>query len=471
MSVETYDVIVIGAGPAGENAADYAVQRGLSVAIVEQQLVGGECSYWACMPSKALLRPTEALAAARRIPAAAPAITGTVDVGGALSSRDAFTSGWDDAGQVSWLESAGVDLVRGQGRLVGERLVEVRGNDGGTSRLEARRGVVIGIGTRAATPPIEGLAEVGAWDNRDVTEIKEVPERLVVLGGGVVGVEMGQAIRRLGASAVTIVEAMDGLLTQEEPFVGRELAEALRDEGIDVRLGARAVRAARQGTDGPVTLTLEDGDEISGDELLVAVGRRAPTDELGLDTVGVEPGRGGFLDVDDQLRVGGRDWLYAVGDVNGRVLLTHHGKYQARLVGDALAGIEVDSAWADHRAVVRVIFTDPQIAAVGLTAARARDEGIEPRVVSYDIGHTAGGALQGKGASGTAQLVIDPARGVVVGATMVGPGVGELIHAATVAVVGEVPIERLWHAVPAFPTVSEVWLRLLEEARAQELGS
>jgi pyruvate/2-oxoglutarate dehydrogenase complex dihydrolipoamide dehydrogenase (E3) component len=471
MPEQSYDVVVIGAGPAGENAADYAAQRGLSVVIVEQQLVGGECSYWGCMPSKALLRPTEVLAAARRVPAAASAVTGEVDVDAALSSRDAFTSGWDDEGQVAWLESAGVDLVRGRGRLVGERRVEVTGADGEVTRLTASRGVVIAIGTRAAVPPIEGLDAIETWDNRDVTETKQIPQRLVVLGGGVIGAEMAQAMRRLGSEEVTVVEAEDHILSQEEPFAGAEVAEALRAEGIEVLVGARAVSAARQGTDGPVTLTLDDGREVTGDELLVATGRRAPTDDLGLDAVGVEPGRGGFIDVDDHLRAGGLDWLYAVGDVNGRALLTHHGKYQARLVGDALAGVDVDPAWADRRATVRVVFTDPQVAAVGLTEARAREEGLEPLVVTHDVGHTAGGALQGRDVGGTAQLVIDPKRRVLVGATFVGPGVGEMIHAATIAIVGEVPLERLWHAVPAFPTVSETWLRLLEAVRATELAS
>jgi pyruvate/2-oxoglutarate dehydrogenase complex dihydrolipoamide dehydrogenase (E3) component len=464
----TYDVIVIGAGPAGENAADYARQRGLSVAVVESDLVGGECSYWGCMPSKALLRPTEALAAVKRIPAAAPAVTGEVDVAAVLRNRDVFTSKWDDAGQASWLDSIGVDLLRGHGRLTGERTVEVAAVDGATTSYEATRGVVIAIGSRAAVPPIPGLAEATTWDNRDITEVQRIPERLLVLGGGVIGVEMAQAIRRLGAE-VTIIEAQDGLLDSEEPFVSDELVAALEADGITIEVGARAERIARDGSDGPVTVTLVDGRELTGDELLVAVGRRAPTDDLGLDTVGVEPGRGGFLEVDAHLRVPGHDWLYVIGDANARALLTHQGKYQARLVGDALAGIDVDPAWADEAAVPRVVFTDPQVAAVGLTERAAREAGHDVLAVSYDIGHVAGGALLGKGTSGTAQLVIDKGTRTIVGATFVGPGVGELLHAATIAIVSQIAIERLWHAVPAFPTVSEVWLRLLEEVRAQEL--
>lgn len=468
---DTYDVVVIGAGPAGENAADYALQRGLTAAIVESELVGGECSYWACMPSKALLRPTEVLEAARRVPAAAAAITGEVDVDKVLESRDAFTSNWDDKGQVDWLEGAGVTLVRGRGRLAGDKVVEVTAEDGTVTRLEATRGVVIGVGTRAAHPPIDGLADVRTWDNRQITEAKEIPDRLVVLGGGVVGVEMAQAFRRLGASEVTIIEAMDGLLPREEPFVSDELAAALGAEGIIVKLGAMATGVAREGTDGPVTVTLDGGDEITGDELLVAVGRRAPTDDLGLDAVGVEPGRGGYIEVDDHLRVPGHDWLYVVGDANGRALLTHQGKYQARLVGDALAGVDVDPAWADTKATPRVIYTDPQIAAVGPTEAQAREAGHDVFTVSYNVGHSAGGALLGKGTDGTAQLLIDRDRRTILGATFVGPGVGEMLHAATIAVVSEVTIERLWHAVPAFPAVSEVWLRLLEEVRKLDLAT
>lgn len=468
MTDQTFDVVVIGAGPAGENVADYAVQRGLTAAIVERELVGGECSYWACIPSKALLRGPEALEAARRVPAAAAAITGELDVAKALRARDAFVSGWDDDGQVEWLEGAGVTLVRGHGRLAGERRVEVTAEDGATTTLEATRGVVIAVGTGSATPPIDGLADVPTWDSRDVTSTKEIPNRLLVLGGGVVGAEMAQAMSRLG-SDVQVIESSDRLLGREEPEAGQAVVDAFRDEGITVHLGATATRVARQGTDGPVTVTLDDGTALVGDELLVAVGRTAHTDDLGLDVVGVEPGRGGFVEVDDHLRVPGHDWLAVVGDANGRALLTHQGKYQARLVGDRLAGIETDPAWADDHAVPRVVYTDPQVAAVGLTEADAREQGLDVLAVSHDVGHVAGGALQGKGFGGPAKLVVDRRRRTVLGATFVGPGVGEMIHAATIAIVSEVTIERLWHAVPAFPTVSEVWLRLLEAIRAAEL--
>ena len=466
----SYDVIVIGAGPAGENAAQYAVQRGLSVVIVEGDLVGGECSYWGCMPSKALLRPTEALAAVRRVPAAAGAVTGEVDVAATLRSRDAFTSGWQDDGQVAWLEGEGVTLLRGWGRLTGERTVAVEHTDGTASTLTASRGVVLAVGSRAADPPIPGLADTRTWDNRDVTGITDLPDRLLVLGGGVIGLEMAQALRRLGVGAVTVIEALDRVLATEEPAASEALHDALTADGVTIEVGARAERIARD-DDSEVSVTLADGRVLTGDELLVAVGRRAPTEGLGLDSIGVEAGRGGFIAVDDHLRVPGHDWLYVVGDTNGRALLTHQGKYQARLVGDALAGLDVDPAWADTLAVPRVVFTDPQVAAVGATAAAAREQGIAAQVVTYDLGHTAGGALLGQGAGGPATLVIDPERRVIVGATFVGASAGELLHAATIAIVGEVPLERLWHAVPAFPTVSEVWLRLLEEVRSAELAA
>jgi pyruvate/2-oxoglutarate dehydrogenase complex dihydrolipoamide dehydrogenase (E3) component len=457
-----FDVIVIGGGPAGENAAWYARDNGLEVALVERELVGGECSYWACMPSKALLRPGEALAAARRVPGAAPAVTGEVDVEATLRSRDSFTSHWDDVHQVAWVESTGTTLVRGQGRLAGEREVEVTAEDGTTRTLTARRAVVVATGTSAAVPPIEGLRDITVWDSRDITSAQEVPGRLLVLGGGVVGVEMAQAFRRLGA-AVTVVEMADRLLANEEPFVGQQLREAFEEEGITVLTGAQAVRAERDG-DGPVTLHLEDGSELTGDEIVVATGRKPNTGDLGLETVGLEPGRS--IETDDQLRAVGVEggWLYAIGDVNGRALLTHHGKYQARLVGDHLAGKEVE-ARADHQALVRVVFTDPQVAAVGPTLAAAREQGLDVETLSYGMGDVAGAALLGKGVSGTAQLIVDREARTILGATLTGPGVGEMLHAATIAIVSGITLEQLWHAVPAFPTISEVWLRLLEADR------
>ncbi len=461
---DEFDVIVLGAGSTGTNVAWYARDNGLSVALVESERVGGECSYWACMPSKALLVPLHALAAARRLPGAAQAVTGEVDVQAVLDRRDEFISHLDDGPQASWVQSISAELVRGKGRLTGERQVEVSLADGSTRQLRASKAVVVATGTRAALPPVEGLADVTVWDNRDVTTAKQIPRRLLVLGGGVVGAEMAQAYRRLGAAEVTVVEAGERLLARYEPWVGEVLADVFGDEGIRVLTGRRASRVERSGVDGAVTLTLDDGTTLIGDELLVAAGRTFNTDDIGLETLGLAPK--GPLEVDDQLRVtavpGG--WLYAAGDVNGRALLTHQGKYQARLVGDIVAGKD-RSAWADHVAVPQVVFTDPEIAAVGLTEQQAREQGLEVKVVSYGTGAVAGGALVAADPRGKAQLVIDQSRRVVVGATFVGPQVGEMLHAATIAIVGAVPVDTLWHAVPAFPTVSEVWLRLLEADR------
>lgn len=464
----TYDVLVVGGGPAGENAADLAARGGLRVAVVENELVGGECSYWACMPSKALLRPGEALEALSRVPGAKEAATGSIDVAEALHRRDALSANWDDTGQVEWLDGVGVDLIRGRGRLTGERLVDVTAADGSVVRYEAQRAVVIATGSTAAWPPIPGLADAGTWDSRAVTTAKEVPRRLMIIGGGVVGVEMAQAWKWLGAEEVTILELVDHLLPREEPFAGDELRAALERMGVVVHTGVSTNSVTRAAADGPVTATvvLADGGatRIVADEVLVATGRRPGTGDLGLETVGLESGR--FIDVDDRLQAtdvpGG--WLYAVGDVNGRSLLTHTGKYQARIAGARIAGLET-VAYGDRVATPRVVFTSPEVAAVGLTEAAARSSGIDVHTVEYNIGHVAGAATLGRGYRGTTKLVIDAAREVIVGATFVGPRVDEMLHAATIAIVGEVPLATLWHAVPAFPTLSEVWLRLLEQYR------
>jgi dihydrolipoamide dehydrogenase len=453
------DVVVVGGGPAGENAAGRCGQAGLRVALVERELIGGECSYWGCMPSKVLIRPGDVLAAVRRVPGAADAVTGELALAAVLARRDAATGHWDDSGQLPWLAERGVTVLRGHGRVAGERTVSVEYADGTTGTVRAAKAVVLATGTRPVVPPIDGLDGADPWDNRTATATKEIPARLLVLGGGAIGAELAQAFRRLGSAEVTVLEGGERLVPREEPFAGAELAAAFAAEGISVRTGARVVAVRRAG-DGAVTATLADGDTVTGDQILVAVGRRPATGDLGLDTVGLTPG--GPVEVDDELRVAGTDWLYAIGDCNGRSLLTHMGKYQARIAADVIGGRPARDR-ADRGIVPRVTFTDPQVCAVGLTEEAARAGGHEVRCVEVPTGSVAGAWVQGEGFAGTSKLVVDERRRVLLGATFTGPGVQELLHSATVAIAGEVPLETLWHAVPSFPTVSEVWLRLLEE--------
>ncbi|MFD8545765.1 dihydrolipoyl dehydrogenase family protein [Streptomyces sp. NPDC059649] len=469
---EAYDVIVLGAGPTGENLADRAHAAGLSAVIVESELVGGECSYWACMPSKALLRPVTARSEARRVPGLQDAAGGPLDAPAVLTRRDAVAAHWKDDGQVRWLDSAGIDLVRGHGRLAGPRRVVVDRE----RTLTARHAVAVCTGSRPVLPPVPGLAEARPWTSRDATSSKAVPGRLVVVGGGVVGVEMATAWRALGAS-VTLLVRGDGLLPRMEPFAGQLVADSLTEAGVDLRTGVEVREVRRDVPGGPVTVALDTDDEIVADELLIATGRAPRTDDLGLETIGLTPGS--WFDVDDSCRVTGvtGGWLYGVGDVNRRALLTHQGKYQARIAGAAITArargvpiLESDpwgahAATADSRAVPQVVFSDPEAASVGLTAAAAERAGHRFRVVDQDLGAVAGAFLYADGYRGRARMVVDLDREVLLGATFVGPGVGELLHSATVAVAGEVPIERLWHAVPAYPTISEVWLRLLESYR------
>ncbi|HEY1687596.1 MAG TPA: NAD(P)/FAD-dependent oxidoreductase [Solirubrobacteraceae bacterium] len=450
----SFDVIVIGAGPAGEVAAGRIAKRSkLGVALIERELVGGECSFYACMPSKALLRPRELLREIERVPGVAEqAGQEGIDVELALRRRDEVIHGLSDESQMSWLDERGITLLRGQARLSGERRVLL---DGET--YEARRAVILATGSSAALPPIPGLAESRPWTNREATTAQRPPKRLIVLGGGPVGCEMAQAWRSLG-SEVVLVEAQPRLLPGEEPFAGQELAEALIADGVDVRLETKATAVSRE-SDG-IHVSFDRTAEAVADELLVAVGRSPHTEDLGLESIGLTPGK--TIEVEQTLRVPGHPWLYAVGDVNGRVLLTHVGKYQARIAADNVIGDGSLSIQVDGRRSPRVTFTEPQVAAVGHTLAAAEQEGIAARAVDLKTAGTAGASFHGRNAPGTTRFVVDTEHQRLVGATFVGAETAELLHAATIAIVAEVSLSTLAQAIPAFPTRSELWLQLTE---------
>ncbi|GAA2893379.1 MULTISPECIES: dihydrolipoyl dehydrogenase family protein [Streptomyces] len=466
-----YDVVVLGAGPVGENVADRARAAGLTTAVVESELVGGECSYWACMPSKALLRPVIARADARRVPGLSQSVQGPLDAAAVLAHRDYYTSHWKDDGQVGWLDSIDADLYRGHGRLTGPRTVTVTGPDGAEHVLTARHAVAVCTGSRASLPELPGIDEVRPWTSREATSSRSVPGRLIVVGGGVVATEMATVWQALG-SEVTMLVRGKGLLPRMEPFAGELIAEALTEAGTDVRTGTSVESVTREGD--TVVAVTGTGDRIEADEILFATGRAPRTDDIGLETIGLDAGS--WLPVDDSLRVTGHDWLYAVGDVNQRALLTHQGKYQARIAGAAIAARaagetllaqpwSAHAATADHAAVPQVVFTDPEAAAVGLSLAEAEQAGHRVKAVDVDLSTVAGAGLYADGYKGRARMVVDVEAEILRGVTLVGPGVGELIHSATIAVAGEVPVSRLWHAVPSYPTISEVWLRLLEAYR------
>lgn len=466
MSDKNYDAIVLGAGPAGEVVAGKLADGGWKVAIVEKDLVGGECSYWACMPSKALLRPADVLVEARRIPGVPVDDDAELDPAAILARRDQVihkegaSDAPDDSAQMPWLEERGTDLYRGTGRFVGDGRIEVGGET-----LAASRAMVIATGSGAAMPPIDGLDWVRTWNNRDATTAEKVPASMVVLGGGPVGSELSQAWASLGTK-VTLVDAAPRLLGREEPFAGDEVAAALRGRfGVDVRLGTE-VNSVRAGGAG-IVVELKDGGAVEGEELLVAIGRKPHTAGLGLDAIGVETDEAGFVEVDDRMRVDGRADLFAIGDVNGRALFTHVGKYQAWIVAENLLGREV-AAFAESLGSPRVTFTDPQVAAVGRTLAKAEEAGIDARAVEVPTDGSPGASFQGKGTGGRSRLVVDRATDTIVGATFTGFETADFLQAATLAIVAEVPLARLRHAIAPYPTRSEVWLKLLEKWEAGE---
>lgn len=450
-----FDVVIMGAGAVAENVADRIVQGGLSAVVIENELVGGDCSYWACMPSKALIRSGMALRAAKRLAGSREAVTGELDVAAVLARRNSFTHDWDDESQVGWLEHTGIALVRGHGRLSAAREVTVTASDGTITVLTAKHAVVVCTGSDPMLPDIPGLRDAEPWTPREATSAQEAPASLVIIGGGVVAVEMATAYVSFGTTVTILTRS--GLLQGQEDFAGDLVAASLRELGVDIR---KAAPTAVEKTAAGFAITV-DGEVLEAEKLLVATGRVPRSSDIGMEIAGLTPGD--WITVDDTLKVIGSDWLYAAGDINHRALLTHQGKYQARICGDVILGKTI-TAWADHVAVPGVVFTDPQIGSVGLTEAKAVERGLDVRTVRYETGHVAAASARGTHTVGTSQLVIDRARNVVVGATFVGPEIGELVHAATIAIVGEVTLDRLWHAVPAFPTMSELWLRLLEAA-------
>ncbi|HZA86133.1 MAG TPA: NAD(P)/FAD-dependent oxidoreductase [Acidimicrobiales bacterium] len=434
------DVVVIGMGPGGEDVAGRLAEAGLEVVGVERQLVGGECPYWGCVPSKMMIRAANVLAEARRVPGMAGDATVRPDWAPvAQRIRDEATDDWDDRVAVERFEAKGGRFLRGEGRIVAPGRVAM-----GDREIEARRGIVVATGTHAVIPTIPGLGRVPYWTNREAVEAKELPSSLIVLGGGSVGVELAQVFARFGAE-MTVVEMMDRLVPGEEPEAGRLLADVFEAEGVAVRTSARVTEVHRDGA--RLAVGLDDGTRLAAAQLLVATGRRADLAAVGLGAVGVDETRR-WVPVDEHLRV--TDGVWAVGDITGKGAFTHVAMYQSPIaVADILGQ---PHAPADYRALPRVIFTDPEIGAVGATEAQAREAGRAVRTGTSEVPRTARGWIHKAGNQGVIKLVEDAERGVLVGATAMGPAGGEVLAALTLAVHAHVPTERLRQMIYAYPT-------------------
>jgi pyruvate/2-oxoglutarate dehydrogenase complex dihydrolipoamide dehydrogenase (E3) component len=468
--------------PAG-NIRYIPQKNGFSVALIESELVGGDCAYWSCVPSKALLRPPEALTEARQVDGAKQAAVGNLGVESVLRRRDFYVDNWDDHNLTKMMEEGGVHIIRGHGRLDGRKRVLVTSTDGVTTTLVARHAVVLSTGSTSTIPDVAGLVQARPCSSRNATSAKKVPQRLAIIGDGAVACEMADIWSSLGAK-VTILSRHEKILERFEPFVGDQLAAAFTKRGITIHTKVNVVQVKRSNPNEPVNIELDNGTMIQADQLLVAVGRTPKTGDIGLETVGLKPQQ--WLDVDDTCLVQGlgeNDWLYAIGDINHRDLLTHMGKYQGRASAKSILArargtvIDDHSEWslsvarADHDMTPQVLFTDPQAASVGLTEKDVKRLGLNTYSVDSEMGIVVGAQLHTDGYVGHARLVIDEDKHIIVGATFVGPQVSELLYSATIAVVGQVPIDRLWHAVPCFPTVSEVWLQLLENYSGKDRSS
>ncbi len=439
--VRSFDVIVIGMGPGGEQVAETLAQRGLRVLGIDHRLVGGECPYWGCIPSKMMIRAADALQEARRIPGLAGSV-GSIEPDWSIVAariRAEATDDWDDQVAVDRFTSKGGTFVRGTGRIVGPGRVEVAG-----MTYAAERGIVVNTGTVPAVPPIPGLADVPYWTNREAMEVTELPRSLIVLGGGAIGCELSQVFARFGVD-VTVVEGADRLLALEEPEAGEQLRGVFEAEGMQVHTGAFAERVAADSIG--VAVTLPGGPVVRAEQLLVATGRRVDLGAVGLDAVGVDA-TAQSVPIDDRCRVA--DGVWAIGDITGKGAFTHVSVYQAAIVVRDLLG-EGGPA-ADYAALPRVTFTDPEVGAVGLTEAQAREAGLDVRVGLTDLEKTTRGWIHKSGNEGFIKVVADAGRGVLVGATAMGPGGGEVMGALAVAVHGQVPIERLRSMIYAYPT-------------------